>query len=51
MAVPAIGRCTGSLDMTGITLDTTTAGAAAGIVVAGLAVLWGIRKAISFFGK
>lgn len=39
------------MDLTGVAIDTTTAGAAALIVIAGLAVLWGMRKAISFFDR
>lgn len=39
----------GALDLTGVSLDTTTAGDAALIVIAGLAILWGIKKGISFF--
>lgn len=37
------------MDLTGITLDTGSAGDAALLVVGALAVIWGIKRAIAFF--
>ncbi len=44
LALPAV-------DLTGVTVDTATVGTAAGIVITGLATLWGIRKLIKLFNR
>jgi len=39
-------NCFAAVDLTGITLDTTTPETLAATILAGLAVMWGIRKVI-----
>ncbi len=37
------------MDLTGVTLDTTSVAAGGLLVVTGLAVIWGIKKTIGMF--
>lgn len=45
------GNAMAAVDLTGVTVDTTTVETAAGIVIAGLATMWGIRKLIKLFNR
>lgn len=47
IAAPAMA----AVDLTGVTLDTTTPEALAATVLGGLAVIWGIRKVIKIINR
>jgi hypothetical protein len=40
-----------AVDLTGYTVDTTTPETLAGIVLSGLAVMWGIRKLVKLINR
>lgn len=40
-----------AVDLTGVTMDTATPEALAAIIIAGLAVIWGIRKLIKITNR
>lgn len=40
-----------AVDLTGLTVDTATPEALAAIVLAGLAVIWGIRKLVKLMNR
>jgi hypothetical protein len=46
-AAPAMA----AVDLTGVTLDTTTPETLAATILGGLAVLWGIRKVIKIINR
>jgi hypothetical protein len=45
------GSAMAAVDLTGYTVDTTTPETLAGIVLAGLGVMWGIRKLIKLINR
>jgi len=51
MVAGAAGNAMAAVDLTGVTVDTATVENAAEIVIAGLAIMWGIRKLIKLFNR
>lgn len=45
------GNAAAAVDLTGYTVDTTTPETLCGIVLAGLGVMWGIRKLIKLINR
>lgn len=45
------GNSMAAVDLTGITLDTTTPETLAATIIGGLAVMWGIRKVIKTINR
>jgi len=46
-----VGSAFAAVDLTGVTLDTTTPETLAATIVAGLGVIWGIRKVIKVLNR
>lgn len=46
-----IGNATAAVDLTGVTLDTTSPETLAATVLTGLGVIWGIRKLIKLINR
>ena len=51
MATNAFADGGGGVDLSGVTLDTTTVGTLAATVLTGLGVIWGIRKVIKLINR
>lgn len=47
----ASSQAMAAVDLTGVTMDTTTVEALAGTVLIGLGVIWGIRKLIKLSNR
>ena len=50
-ALMASGSAMAAVDLTGVSLDTTTPETLAATVLGGLAVMWGIRKVIKLINR
>lgn len=47
----AASNASAALDVTGVTVDSASAETVAGIVITGLAAMWGIRKVIKLINR